>query len=225
MTERLRYGIDEYYNLTLDVPDTVFNAAMDGTKLEQVLEQPQKFVRIDEDADGKRLLFERKVLETFTCKNTADAEPIASYWVYALHAIKANIAEHQQDEAISVDMSLSPLPDASGMDRRGMHADVRWPLDDNHTASTSATTAMRQIALSFGYVQPSFVRYDVFGLANQSGLEFQALQIGCSCLTTQGEEFRHTKDSGSIELTGHNLYNRQLQLTCLYGLVAATRAR
>ena len=89
-------------------------------------------------------------------------------------------------------------------------------------AQELAIYGMRKMALMFGYVDKSIID-SVYAGVDENGVLLQALDIGCCCVSTSGMTFEAAEPKA--ELFGHNLYNRQLMLTCFSGLVALARSR
>jgi hypothetical protein len=220
MVERLRYDFDNE-NLVLDVPQAIVESTMAETRLDEVLSSSERLVRLENGDGGARFIFDGRAFTKQLKKQPDGAEPFASHWLYTLNEVRRRTPVEFLDPNLDVEMSDGPLQDASGQQRRGMRADLAWPMPDDQDATYLATIAMRRTALQFGYVGKSIID-SVYASANlQHGAELQALDIGCCCLTTQGEDYRSHQEK--VELSGHNLYNRQVVLTCLSGLVVLAR--
>lgn len=222
MTEHLRYAVDDDARLTLDVPEQVLAASLEHSRLAEILQRDERLVLLNALPEGGRLTFDPTAfLEPDRTEERAEA--YASQWLHAFNAVHKNTPAELQDPRLTVRMSDGPLPDASGQGRRGMTAKLSWPLENDQQATKVATEMMRRLATTFGYLAPSIADSAGAFVHRERGVEFQALDIACSCLGTNGMTFR--PEAPVAELHGHNLYNRQVVLTCLGGLVAAVSAR
>jgi hypothetical protein len=220
MIERLRYDFDDKANPILDVPGSVFERAIESTKILEAVDSKYRLVVAEQGDGGVRLTHDMRQLKKIIGDNKGGSETAASYWYYVLWAIQSEVTDEVRDQDMWVEFSKGPLPDASGQQRRGMRAELRWPLPDARAAGLLATEVMQRSAVSSGYISKNIADSAYAIVADEQGVELQALDIGCCCLYSTGEP--DVRD-GLLELNGHNLYNRQVILTCLSGLVALAR--
>lgn len=218
MTEHLYYAVDDDARLTLDVPEQVLAASLRHSRLAEILQRDEQLVLLEALPEGGRLTFDPTAFLAPE-RTEGRAEAHASQWLHTFNAVHKHTPAGLRDPRLDVRMSDGPLRDASGQGRRGMTAKLSWPLENDQQASKAATDVMRRLATTFGYLAPSISDSAGAFVHRERGVEFQALDMACSCLGTDGMTFR--PEEPLVELHGHNLYNRQVVLTCLGGLVAA----
>jgi hypothetical protein len=222
MTNSFRYDFDSHSQLTVEMPMVAYDKAMRRTKLGEVLEDDKGFVSIETHRGGVLLTLNKAPFKNGKLSND-DAEAGASRWLYAINSTRQNAPDTLIDRYLDVHMSYDSPGDLSGQERLGFHAELKWPLQNYERAQRMATLAMQDTALTFGYLKKSIVS-SAYAVANrEQGVELQALDAGCSCVTTDGMTFDPTQER--TDLYGHNLYSRRIMLTCLTGLVALARTR
>lgn len=219
MSEYLRYNISDNGALQLDVPREIFTAAISESRIGEILSHPLELVT-HQDSPVDRLTFNLAPFRAVVEFDNDVSEAYASQWLHTLVNIERATPEEARDPDMYVLMGTNPLSDSSQQQRRGMYARFAWPFADTQAAAHAAVGVMREHATSFGYLKPS-IADAAYSIIDEHGAEFQALDAGCCCLGSNGE--RVEAEDTTIELYGHNLYNRQLVLTCLSGLVAAVR--
>lgn len=231
MTERLSYDIDEARQLSLYVPHNILNQTIKETRLKEILDSPLGIVEDQANAQGHTLTFswepflavnERRIEES----RTNNVKSYASMQFYALQKIADLTPEDQLDPTVQVRMQMTSQ-DASGQNRRGMQADLHWSPErsneDLDMAARHATLQLRHSAIALGVLKKSIQDSAYAQAGFETGIEFQALDIGCCCLATDGMDGYESLRLGEAQVHGHNLYNHQVMLTCLNGLVAFTK--
>lgn len=221
MIDTLRYGLDDTLRMTLDVPQEVFDTTVSETRLGEILERPEGLVTAELQEGGTHLVFADQAFKGLNDRvDSQTIDAYASQWLYAFVKLKDHTPEELRDPRMDIHMSIGPSHDDSGMSRRGVHAELQWPLKDYSLAQQRATLAMQHTALTLR-VMPKSIINGVYGVASyEDGVYLTALDIGACCLLTEGMDYRHEREKGKVELTGTNLYNRRLVLTCLSGLIA-----
>lgn len=225
MIERLHYDMDDMGNMTLDVPRATFAATIDSSRLGEILEQPERLVVEEQQPGGHRLLFDRQAVEFARSQKGDDrdaCEVYASHWYATLHAIQQHVGDNQHDPRMKYEISEGPIHDLSGQGRRGMRAELAWPLSDDRQASRLATHAMRQTGMSLGYLRRGIEDSAFADASRETGVALEALNIGACSLDTDGHSYN--PNASRISLKGHNVYSRQIALTCLSGLIVLARS-
>jgi hypothetical protein len=223
MINHLRYDLDSKNQITAEVPMIAYDQAMKETRLPEVIEGEAQLVSVTLGKGGVHLTltdqwFKEKKREMH------NVEAGASQWLYALTSTKRFTPPEMIDPLLEVNMAQSSSGDLSGQQRLQFSAELGWPLQDYEAASQRATQVMRKMALTFGYIDKSNVKEGVFANANhEHGITLEALDVGSCSVDTDGMLF--SSSERQAHLVGHNLYNRQLMLTCFSGLVALARTR
>jgi hypothetical protein len=222
MTNAYRYDFDSESQLVVEMPMVAYDRAMRQTQLAGIIESDGGFVSEQNHLGGKLLTLNKAPFKNGRLSRE-DAEAGATHWLYALTSTRPFVPPGLVDKHLDVHMSQDSSGDLSGQYRLGFQADLKWPLADDETASRKATRVMREMALNFGYLKGAIIDSAYAGASNEQGVELQALDVGCCCVHTDGMVFDPLESKA--KLVGHNLYNRQLVLTCLSGLVALARTR
>ena len=201
-----------------------YDRAMKESRLPELLDDETGLVLADPEKGGVRLTLSDEWFKKNkrTVDDTESTEAAASRWLYAITATRRFTPDELFDPDLNVQMMQKSTGDGSGQGRLGFQAELAWPLSDNETSQYLAINGMRKMALMFGYLDESIID-SVYAGVDKDGVLLQALDIGCCCVSTNGMTFDATEKKA--ELFGHNLYNRQLMLTCFSGLVALARSR
>jgi len=220
MVNYLRYDLDSEMQLSAEIPTIAYDRAMKETRLAEIIESENPFVTVNPERSGVHFTFNKA---SFKRLRTDDIEAGASRWLYAINSTRKFTPNDLIDPDLDAHMMQVSSGDMSGQGRLGFNAELAWPLRNYEQAQEMATRAMRETALTFGYLQKSIIDSAYASADHEHGVSLQALDIGCCCVATDGNFF----DPKEIraELYGHNLYNRQVMLTCFSGLVALARAR
>lgn len=222
MTEFLRYHLDNALQINMDMPNAVFDRAMTETRLPEILSHDLNLVSYAALENGARLTLNKQPFKEHQW-DSSDAEAAVSQWLYALIAARKNAADEYIDPTMDVHMHMDSLGDLSGQNRLPFQATLSWPIESPDQAARLATKAMRDTALTVGYLDESIQDAAYATVSHDHGVEFQSLDIACCCVGTDGMSFN--PNANLIELEGHNLYNRQVVVTCFAGLVAASQFR
>lgn len=220
MIEQVKYRFGEDIQLVAEVPTAVFDEALKETKLPDVIENKHNLVNVDAQEGGVTLTFNKQPFKEHRWPMD-QAEAAASQWLYAINAVQAYTPKELIDPRLEVFMSQDSPGDLSGQQRLGFHGILAWPLRSFEAAESVATTVMRDAAVTFGYLDKKIADSVHASVHPEYGVELQALDIACSCVSTDGMYYNPVDTQ--VELYGHNLYNRQLMLTCFIGLVALAR--
>jgi len=224
MINHLRYAFDSPTQLVVEVPMIAYDRAMQESRLPELLDDETGLVLATPEKGGVRLTLSDQWFKENkrTIDDTESTEAAASRWLYALTSTRRFTPDELLDPDLNVLMMQKSTGDGSGQGRLGFNAELAWPLSDNDTSQYLATNGMRKMALMFGYLDKSIID-SAHAVVNETGVVLQALDIGWCCVTTDGMAFDASESKA--ELLGHNLYNRQLMLTCFSGLVALARSR
>jgi len=224
MINHLRYSFETPTRLMVEVPMVAYDRAMKESRLPELLDDETELVLASPEKGGVRLTLSDQWFKENkrTVDDTESTEAAASRWLYALTSTRRFTPDELLDPDLNVQMMQKSTGDGSGQGRLGFHAELTWPLNNNDMAQELAIYGMRKMALMFGYVDKSIID-SVYAGVDENGVLLQALDIGCCCVSTSGMTFEAAEPKA--ELFGHNLYNRQLMLTCFSGLVALARSR
>jgi hypothetical protein len=222
MMNRYEYNFDEKGQLTVNVPNEAYDLAMRETRLPEIIEHEAQLVRAETKKREVVLILDKTWFNAEE-REVHESEAAASQWLYALTATRRRVSDDLVDPDLDVHMMQDSNGDRSGQDRLAFHAELAWPLQDYEKAQATATKTMQEMARTFGYLSESIIDAAFASVRREDGMQLQALDIACACVSTDG--ISYDQDSKRIELFGHNLYNRQLMLTCFSGLVAVARSK
>lgn len=222
MINYLEYGLDNKMQLTASVPTIAYDRAMSESRLPEVIEGEAQLVSVNSEKGGVLLTLNHQWFKEEE-RDVASAEAGASQWLYALTSTRKFTPDELVNPDLDVQMMQSSTGDLSGQSRLGFRAKLTWPLNNYEMSQKLATLTMRETARTFGYLEESIIDSAFASVDHEHGVLLQALNIGCCCVSTDGMVFK--PEAKQIQLSGHNLYNRQVMLTCFTGLVTLARLR
>lgn len=220
MIDVLKYGFDDS-RICLDIPQDIFELAMDSSELlTQIVDAPanKRVVNTEANDGGTRLSLNTKragnsqdrYIKEFKCRDM----------VQALAEVATFTPRRKHDPALQVALGTERI---NNDDRFGMSAKLRWPSRSNSELRSIATQAMQQTALELHYVSQTILPDMVYAqIDRQRGVTLETNPVGSCSMDTDGGTYE--ADDPSMKLYAHNIYNHEMQLICLSGLISIARA-
>jgi hypothetical protein len=218
MAENIRYIYDET-GIGMEVPYDIFHktASRDMTFIDVIkLEPRQKIIGIEEL--GTALIVRPNLKRIGAISDDTKKERRTFQTAYVLDAIANAASPERRDPLLHVEIGVQRLRDGT---RVGMRAEFPKIDGDLEARNRYATNAMRVTANTLRYCPKTLL--DMVGAQyDDSGVTFQVNDIGACTLDTDGQTF--DSEDELVEVYAHNLYSHEMQLICLSGLIAITRA-
>lgn len=219
MTQTVRFRFVDS-RMTLDVPNVVFDATMEkGEWFRRIVEFParQRVVTANPIENGVRLQLNTK--KGGNIQDRVTKHDRCKQMVTAIEEIAAQTPDKLQDQRLRVEIGTSPISDS---DRYGFNATIKRPDTNISVVQSVATKAMRQTATDLRYMPKSILAGSVYALLHENYMSLETNPMGSCSLDSDGMEYEPA--SPTVNLYAHNIYNHEMQLICLSGLIAIANA-
>lgn len=219
MSETLQFNFHET-KMCLDVPQNIFDETLSkGEYFSRIVgfHAQRRVVDTTNIDGGVRLSLNMKRAGSSADRRVKHDR--CRQLITAVEEVAAITPKDQQDPNLSVEIGIEPI---GGSNRYGFNAVVKRPVASPSIVQNAATTAMRQTAEELRYMPKSILSNSVYAHMTESYVSLETNPVGSCSLDTDGVEYE--PDSSDINLYAHNLYNHEMQLICLSGLIAIARS-
>jgi hypothetical protein len=205
-------------NVRMDVPSSAYERAIAATDFYNVDVVSSDTVEVHETGQDVQLLFRNDAIGRI--HDFYDRSTAVNQLVRFMGHVQDSLYYEELDPALSFSFSAERYAYSI------FYADAQlpWPEGEVGDLSSIATNVMRQAAVDLNYIRdPSEIPATVGAVVDRrNGIMLLAGADGASGMMTDGSDYE--PDDPILRLQGANLYQNEMQLTCLSGLIAITRA-